>query len=135
MPMAGVSVLSNDERSILMPTMKLRHFVACATLGLGLAACVQSPGELDDSQPSANTGGNLLAASFDSLAQEQSDASDTERSEEFRWAAIAVRFGITPSTFAVNNNGTVEVYSAIVHAAQWTLPALAVRPVGHRTLI
>ena len=117
-----------------MYTMKLRHFVALSVLAASVLGCVASPSALEDNVPAA-TGNNLLAASFDSLAAEQREASDTERSEEFRWAALAVRAGVTPSTFAVNNDGTAEVYNAFVHTAQWTLPTLAVRPSGHRALI
>ena len=100
--------------------------LACAVL----AACVDSP-----SAPSAAVNDNQLATSFDGLAQEQSAAGDVDRSEEFFWAALALRAGATPTRFDVNNNGTRETYDAFVQSVHWITPTLALRPTGHRTVV
>lgn len=113
--------------------MRTRHskvMVAAAALCFALAACVDSP---TGSMSAADE--NQLATSFDDLAQEQVAAGDDERGEEFRWAALAVRFGVTPSLFEVRNDGQAEVYSAFVDAVKWTLPILASRPLTHRTFV
>jgi len=100
--------------------------LACAAL----AACVDSP-----SAPSTAVNDNQLATSFDGLAQEQSAAGDVDRSEEFFWAALALRAGATPTRFDVNNNGTRETYDAFVQSVHWITPTLALRPTGHRTVV
>jgi hypothetical protein len=110
-----------------------RWFVAAALFVASLAACVDSPSTATDPLTSGTE--NQLASSFEGLAQEQSDAGDTERAEEFRWAAIAVRTGVQPSRYEVQNNDVREVYSAFVLAAHWVTPTLAIRPEGHRTFI
>ncbi len=94
-----------------------------------LASCVGSP-----SGPAGEPDRAPLAASFEDLANEM-QSTDVERSEEFRWAAIAVRAGVRPSPLKVTNNGVPEVYDAFVHSVSWPSPAMAIRPVAHRNLI
>jgi hypothetical protein len=110
-------------------TMK-RTITAFALAGL-LSACVDSPSE----PLAAAAPNNPLATSFDQLADEQLAANDVERSEEFRWAALAVRAGVTPSTLQVMNAGQPEVYDAFVHAVTWASLTQALRPPLHRSLV
>jgi hypothetical protein len=111
--------------------MRIPKTLMALTLA-ALAACVDAP-----SEPLAATAppNNPLATSFDQLADEQMAAHDVERSEEFRWAALALRAGVTPSLLEVTNNGTREVYDAFVHAVTWTSLTQAVRPPLHRSLV
>ena len=104
-----------------------------ALVGSTLVGCVDSPEAAMD--PLAAGTENQLATSFDVLAQEQNDEGDVERAEEFRWAALALRAGVEPSRYEVNNNGTHEIFSAFVHSALWVTPTLAMRPAGHRTFV
>lgn len=107
--------------------MRLLH----ALLAVGvLAACVDAP-----SAPASAVDQNPLATSFDALAQDQMNANDVERSEEFRWAALALRAGVTPSVIEVTNNGKAERYDAFVHAVTWNSLANALRPPTHRSLV
>ncbi len=94
--------------------------------GAMLTACVDSP-----TAATASADENQLASSFDALAQEQTAAGDVERSEEFRWAALALRAGVAPTRFDVTVDGTLESFSAFVHTVDWILPTLAMRPIGH----
>jgi hypothetical protein len=96
------------------------------------SACVDSP-SAPDSLAAAD--GNPLATSFDMLAQEQIQANDVERGEEFRWAALSLRAGVTPSVLEVNNNGRFELYDAFVHSATWATVTESLRPPAHRSLI
>ena len=108
-----------------------KTFMALA-LAASVAACVDAPSEpLAASAPPNNP----LATSFDQLADEQLAANDVERGEEFRWAALALRAGVTPSALDVTNNGTREVYDAFVHAVTWASLTQAVRPPLHRSLV
>lgn len=95
-------------------------------------ACVDAPTESFATDAPAN---QLLAVSFDMLADEQLMANDVERSEEFRWAALALRVGLTPTVIQVTNEGRAEVFDAFVHAATWTSSTLALRPPLHRSLV
>jgi hypothetical protein len=94
------------------------------------AACVDAPvtapNTVDDNQ---------LATGFEDLSQERNAAGDVERGEEFRWAALAIRLGVTPTLFEVTNDGQVEAYQAFVHAVKWSLPVMATRPLTHRTFV
>ena len=107
-----------------------RNIVGLAALATMLSACVDSP-----SEPQALTEQNPLATSFDMLAQEQMMASDIERSENFRWASLALRTGVTPSVIQVTNDGKPEVYDGFVQAASWLASAQALRPPLHRSLV
>lgn len=107
-----------------------RTFSALALVGL-LAACVDAPGEA----LAPATANNPLAASFDLLADEQYQANDVERGEDFRWAALALRAGVRPAVLEVTNNGTREVYDAFVHAVTWATLTQALRPPLHRSLV
>ena len=98
--------------------------------GAVLTACVDSP-----TAATAPADENQLAGSFDALAQEQTVAGDVERSEDFRWAALALRAGVAPTRFDVTVDGTLESFSAFVHTVDWILPTLAMRPAGHRTFV
>jgi hypothetical protein len=114
-----------------MGALRFRLTTLAALSCAFLSACVDSP-----SAPTPATAGDIpLATSFDDLAQEQSAAGDVDRSEEFSWAALAVRLGVTPTRFDVSNDGQRQTYDAFVLSVHWTLPTLALRPVGHRTLI
>jgi hypothetical protein len=114
-----------------MPLIKLRNmFSALALAGL-VAGCVDAPGEA----LAPATANNPLAASFDLLADEQAQANDVERSEDFRWAALSLRAGVTPAVLEVTNNGTREVYDAFVHAVTWASLTQALRPPLHRSLV
>ena len=113
-----------------MNLMSMKNVIGTIALAAVLSACVDSPEE-----PLAATEQNPLATSFEMLSQEQMFASDVERSEDFRWAALALRIGITPSVIQVTNNGKAEVYDGFVHAVTWTSPTQALRPPLYRTLI
>lgn len=96
----------------------------------GLSACVDSP-----SEPLAAVENNPLATSLDALADDQMTANDVERSEDLRWAALALRAGVTPSVLQVTNNGKAEVYDAFVHGVTWVSLTQSLRPPSHRTLV
>jgi hypothetical protein len=96
-----------------------------------LAACVDAPTQAVQETAAPNQ----LAVDFDVLSQEQEAAGDTERGEELRWAALAVRLGVKPTVLAVSNAGVREEYSAFVHSARWVTSTEALRPVAHRSLI
>jgi hypothetical protein len=111
-------------------TVKQHKLVLVALIGMA-TACVDSP-----SAPlAAEAPNNPLATSFDLLAEEQAAANDVERSEEFRWAALALRAGVTPRALDVTNNGQAEVYDAFVHSVTWASLTQALRPPLHRSLI
>lgn len=105
-------------------------FSALALAGL-LTGCVDAPGEA----LAPATANNPLAASFDLLADEQAQANDVERSEDFRWAALSLRAGVRPEVLEVTNNGTREVYDAFVHSVTWATLTQALRPPLHRSLV
>ena len=72
--------------------------VSALRLGVPLLCCAALVGCVDSpSAPESAADDNQLAASFDGLAQEQLTDGDVERSEDFRWAALAVRAGVTPT--------------------------------------
>jgi hypothetical protein len=98
---------------------------------LALAACVDAPTQAAQELASPNQ----LAVDFDLLSQEQEAAGDTERGEELRWAALAVRLGVKPTVFTVSNDGVREEYNAFVHSARWVTATDALRPAAHRSLI
>ena len=83
-----------------MNLLSMKNVIGTVALAAMLSACVDSPEE-----PLAATEQNPLATSFEMLSQEQLFANDVERSEDFRWAALALRIGITPSVIQVTNNG------------------------------
>lgn len=114
-----------------MESMRLKKTLSVLVLAASIAACVDAP-----SAPLAASAppNNPLAASFDVLADEMA-ASDVERSEEFRWAALSLRAGVTPSALEVTNEGRPELYDAFVHAVTWSSQAQALRPPLHRTLV
>jgi hypothetical protein len=115
-----------------MKLITLKNMIAAVLLAGIASACVDAPGEsLAASAPQNNP----LAASFDQLADEQLQANDVERSEEFRWAALAVRAGVTPSVFQITNDGKPEVYDAFVHSVTWASLTQALRPPLHRSLV
>lgn len=93
-------------------------------------ACVDAP-----SEPLAASANNPLATSFEMLADEQMGVNDVERSEEFRWAALALRAGVTPSVIEVVNEGKVEVFDGFVHAVTWATVTQSLRLPQHRTLV
>jgi len=95
-----------------------------------VSACVDAP-----SEPLAASDQNPLATSFEMLAQDQLQANDVERSEEFRWAALALRAGVTPSVVQVTNDGKPEVYDGFVHAVTWASLTQSLRPPLHRSLV
>ncbi|MFN8570587.1 MAG: hypothetical protein U0132_00945 [Gemmatimonadaceae bacterium] len=97
---------------------------------LGLTACVDAP-----SSPSAAADDNVLAASLDALSREAAQAGDTERSQEFTWAAIAVRGGVTPSKLQIKSAGVLQTYEAMVNAVAWMSPFPPQRVPSHRTLL
>ena len=99
-------------------------------LAVLLTACVDAP-----SEPLAASFNNPLATSFEMLAHDQMAANDVERSEEFRWAALALRAGVNPSVLEVTNNGRAELYDAFVHSVTWVSVTQALRPPTHRSLI
>ena len=109
----------------------LKNTIGAFAAALSLAACVDAPTEMM-APVAAN---NPLASSFDLLADEQLLANDVERSEDFRWAALSVRAGVTPTSLEVNNNGSREVYDSFVHAVTWATLTQALRPPLHRSLV
>jgi len=94
-----------------------------------LASCVGSPNE-----PMSDIDQTPLASSFEALADEMR-TTDVERSEELRWAALAVRSGVRPTALDVTNDGVPEVYDAFVHAVSWVSTTQAMRPPTHRNLV
>jgi hypothetical protein len=108
-----------------------RVAVAALACAVALSACVASP----DAPQTASVDSNPLATSFDDLAQEQNDAGDVETSEEFQWAALAVRAGVAPTRYDVTNNGQRETYDAFVQSVGWILPTLALRPLDFRSFV
>jgi hypothetical protein len=114
-----------------MNLITLKKTLGAIVLAAALAACVDGPREA----LAPATFNNPLATSFDVLADEQMMANDAERSEDFRWAALALRAGVTPSAVEVTNNGTREVYDAFVHAVTWASLTQALRPPLHRSLV
>jgi hypothetical protein len=115
-----------------MHFMSLKKTIASLIVAVTVTACVEAPSEALSATDPPN---NPLAASFDILADEQLSANDVERAEEFRWAALAVRAGVTPSVLNVTNGSTSETYDAFVHAAAWATLTQALRPPQHRSLI
>lgn len=93
-------------------------------------ACVDAPSAVSSAAQDAP-----LAVSFDVLSREQAQAGDAERSQELAWAALAVRTGVQPSRFEVNNAGVPEIYDAFVHSTHWAVALQAQRPNQHRTLV
>ena len=114
-----------------MESTGLKKTLTGLMLAAMVAACVDAP-----SAPLAATAppNNPLAATFDVLAEEMA-VNDVERSEEFRWAALSLRSGVTPSLLQVTNEGRSELYDAFVHAVTWTSLTQAVRPPLHRSLV
>lgn len=113
--------------------MRLKHLrlmVSGLLAGTVAVGCVDSP-----SEPASAPLENTLAVNFDALADEQAAAGDVERSEELRWAALAVRLGVRPTVFNVTNGGLDEEYSAFVHSARWAVTTDAIRPLAHRSLV
>ncbi len=114
-----------------MRSIKLNLVIKVLVLTGLLAACVDAPSE----PTMAASENNPLATSFEALAQDQLAANDVERSEEFRWAALALRAGVAPSVLQVTNNGQTEVYDAFVHAVTWASLTQSMRPPLHRSLV
>src|SRR5262245_51746525 len=113
-----------------MNLLRMKNMIGSIAVAAMLSACVDSPEE-----PLAATEQNPLATSFEMLSQEQMFANDVERSEDFRWAALALRAGIPRSVIQVTNHGRAEVYDGFVHAVTWTSLNQALRPPLYRTLI
>ena len=113
-----------------MNLLRMKNLIGTIAIAALLTACVDSPEE-----PLAATEQNPLATSFEMLSQEQMFANDVERSEDFRWAALALRAGITPSVIQVTNHGKAEVYDGFVHSVTWTSLTQSLRPPLYRTLI
>jgi len=109
----------------------LKNTISAFVVAASVAACVDAPSEAL-APVAAN---NPLASSFDLLADEQLMANDVERSEDFRWAALSLRAGVTPTSLEVNNNGTREVYDSFVHAVTWASLTQALRAPLHRSLV
>jgi hypothetical protein len=76
-----------------------------------------------------------LAESFDMLSQEQMFRERHRAREEFRWAALSLREGVTPNVIEITNDGKPEVYDGFVHAVTWVSATQALRPPLHRSLI
>lgn len=117
-----------------MKTRLGMRFAGMVLACLWFVGCVDSPVASNEAAAPL-TDNNQLAVNFDAMAQEQAAAGDVERAEEFRWAALAVRHGIVPQRFEVENNGQVEHYDAFVHSARWIALAQALRPAAHRSFI
>ncbi len=114
-----------------MRLLTIRNTITIWALAGLVSACVDAPSE----PLAAHAPNNPLAASFELLAEEQQAANDVERSEEFRWAALSLRAGVTPSVLQVTNNGKLEMYDAFVHAVTWASLTQALRPPLHRSLV
>ena len=110
----------------------LQRTILALSIAVFPTACVDAPTESFASDAPPN---QLLSVSFDMMADEQLMANDVERSEEFRWAALALRVGLTPTLIQVTNEGRAEVFDAFVHAATWTSLTQALRPPLHRSLV
>lgn len=115
-----------------MGSIKLKLMMKALLFAGLLSACVDAPSE---SLAATEPNNNPLASSFDALSQDQLAANDIERSEEFRWAALALRAGVTPSPVQVTNNGASELYDGFVHAVTWASLTQAMRPPLHRSLV
>lgn len=92
--------------------------------------CVDGP-----SAPAATEDDNFLASSFDALSREAAQVGDSERSQEFVWAALSVRAGLVPSRLTLKNGAVAETYDAIVLAVRWAKAVDAQRAGAHRTLL
>jgi len=114
----------------MLPNRTIKGLTGALVLA-ALTACVDAPSE----PLAANTFNNPLATSFEMLAHDQMAANDVERSEEFRWAALALRAGVNPSVLEVTNNGRAELYDAFVHSVTWVSLTQALRPPTHRSLV
>jgi len=112
--------------------INLKESILALSIAVFATACVDAPTESLATDAPAN---QLLSVSFDMMADEQLMANDVERSEDFRWAALALRVGLTPSVIQVTNDGRAEVFDAFVHAATWTSLTQALRPPLHRSLV
>lgn len=111
-----------------MRRLKVLALAVCCALGA--TACVDAP-----SSPAAASDENVLAASLDALSREAAQAGDSERSQEFLWAAIAVRGGVTPSKLQIKSAGVLQAYEALVNAVGWASPIPPQRVPTHRTLL
>ena len=114
-----------------MNLMRMKKTLTALVLAATVVACVDAPSEPLAASAPLN---NPLAASFDVLADEMA-TNDVERSEEFRWAALSLRSGVTPSVLQVTNEGRSELYDAFVHAVTWASLTEALRPPLHRSLV
>jgi hypothetical protein len=114
-----------------MPLMTMKNTITLLALAGLLSSCVDAPSE----PLSANVPNNPLATSFDVLADEQMAANDVERAEEFRWAALSLRAGVTPLVLQVTNNGKSETFDAFVHSVSWATLEQSLRPPLHRSLV
>ncbi|HEX6941446.1 MAG TPA: hypothetical protein VF128_00895 [Gemmatimonadaceae bacterium] len=114
-----------------MRSIRLKKTLTALVLAATVAACVDAPSEPLAASAPLN---NPLAASFDVLADEMA-TNDVERSEEFRWAALSLRSGVTPSVLQVTNEGRAELYDSFVYAVTWTSLTQALRPPLHRSLV
>ncbi len=115
-----------------VPRARFSRLAVLIALSL-TAACVDSP--TGASAPEA-TAGDPLALTFDQLADQASTSGDVARAEGFAAAAIAVRFGVTPTLINVKvNTTTTEVYEAFVNTVDWNLGSqLSARLPAHRTI-
>ena len=114
-----------------MRWMTMKNTITLLAFAGLVSACVDAPSE----PLSANVPNNPLATSFDVLADEQMAANDVERAEEFRWAALALRAGVTPSVLQVTNNGKSQTFDAFVHSVSWATLELSLRPPLYRSLV
>ncbi|MGQ0764306.1 MAG: hypothetical protein ACT4OZ_01400 [Gemmatimonadota bacterium] len=112
-----------------MTPSKLSFFLGIVLL----AACVDSPASMlaPDRDFAAN---QPLADTFDELARQAAEDGDKPRSDEFTWAALAVRYGVTPSRLEVRDGNTTVAFDAIVTTAEWQV-ADNIKPPALRSIV
>jgi hypothetical protein len=105
-----------------------------ALLVCALAACVESPTSLGESDSVVPQNSQPLADTFDEFARQAAEDGDNARYEEFTYAALAVRNGVIPSRLEVRDGNSLVYFDAIVTTAEWQV-AENVRPPAVRSLI
>jgi hypothetical protein len=100
--------------------------VALALSAAVFAACSEGPAAPET--PDAE-----LEAAFDQMASDANRQGDAETAADFSTAAMAVRFGIEPTTIGVTVGDKSERYLAFVHAVKRQLENG--ETVSHKTLI
>lgn len=110
-----------------------RAALATSAIILMMSACVDTP---DAATAPSSLLENSLALSFDGLSQESFALGDLDRGLEFKWTALALRGGVSPSRLELRNDGVSEAYEAFVHTVvKQPLTSAPPAPFTTRTLV